>query len=244
MQSIDHSCVCSVLGAVLLEPRQAASLRVMPCLGFGGLLPTLTRLVQDAYGGRILYTPLTTGGVSSGPKAATPSAAAADGAKPAPQDSPAKPAHVSGATALSTAAAPAGEDADAQSTSLHRITNGVHNPDVEQSPQAASAAADESQATTQEQPASDGSAPPPGLLDGSQSSAEQSAQHGAALQQYQQVQQQQEQQEEHGRKQQSIVFDGHDLSPGTQMLHVGDEVEFTLVHDRMSAEPRATRVRP
>lgn len=40
----------------------------------------------------------------------------------------------------------------------------------------------------------------------------------------------------------SLPFDGTDLLPGTPQLHPGDEVEFLLVHDRQTNEPKATQV--
>jgi len=131
------------------------------------------------------------------------------------------------------AAGVAANGAAAEPGSTQAASNGVHSPEEQaREPEADPAAAEPAQqAPAEQQWLGTGVKPPsgtmpPGLQTPAQTPAEQTAQ----------------QQQQQGSKQRSAVFDGHDLLPGAPMLHAGDEVEFTLVPDRMGAEPRATRV--
>ena len=199
------------------------------------LLKQKRAAMQEAYGGRILFTPSmpSSDRGDRGADANRPSAGAtsANGLS-------AQPAQTASAPPASIAAdgpPAANEAAAAHLDGAHDVsTNGVHSPDDGAAGSAAAPAVSE--------PARDpppGQQPPPGTAaepqsggnkpPGLQSPARDSGQ-------------QQEEQQGSKQQQRSALFDGHDLSPGTQMLHVGDEVEFTLVADHNGADPRATRV--
>jgi len=197
-------------------------------------------IMQDAYGGRIVFTPpmsLSDSASGGGQTAQPASAAAASQTADASAAQPTATASVQPTDSAADGATANGGAAEPGSTQA--ASNGVHSPEKEaRAPDTAPAAAESAQQAPaeQRQPETEtkplSGAMPPGL----QAPAPRTAQQPA--------QEQQQQQQQGGPKQRSAVFDGHDLLPSAPMLHVGDEVEFTLVHDRIGAEPRATRVRP
>ena len=191
--------------------------------------------MQDAYGGRISFKQAASssdsadGGQSAAPASAGGTKRSADGSAAQPDQAGSVPP----ASGAADGPSANGAAAEPHGTQHEAVSNGVHSPDENAAqPAAASPGTDSAEHPVRgEQPPGAAEEPssgvkPPGLQSMGQEPASQ-----------------QQQRQEQGSKQQSAVFDGHDLSPGIQMLHVGDEVEFTLVFDRMGADPRATRVR-